>query len=224
MQIAAVHTFCKRVLITITRTMGQTHIYGQENVPRQGPVILAANHQSYLDPIVIATRFPRPIQAIAKKYLFKIPVFAQIIDWMGAFPVDPKAGLRGAIRASLEVLAMGRPLLIFIEGKRTRGVLEPPLAGVAMIARKSGAPVIPVLVTGTHKAFSPDRPGFHRSRFTVTFGKPMYFSAEDKRPDLDADARAVMAAVAALRAETPDAWPELQPEDFPQERGVKAAV
>lgn len=215
MQVAAVHTFCKRVLIAITRTMGPTHIYGQENVPREGPVILAANHQSYLDPIVIATRFPRPMQAVAKKDLFKIPVFAQIIDLMGAFPVDPKAGLRGAIRASVDILAKGRPLLIFVEGKRTRGFFGPPQAGVAMIARKSGAPVIPVLVTGTHKAFSPDHPGFHRSHFTVTFGKPMYFTNDEKKPDLDADAKSVMAAIAALRAETPNAWPELHEEDLP---------
>ncbi|HEY3413063.1 MAG TPA: lysophospholipid acyltransferase family protein [Armatimonadota bacterium] len=218
MQVAIVHNFCKRVLAVVTRTMGPIHIYGMENVPAEGPVIIASNHQSYLDPIVIALPFKRPMQAIAKKYLFKIPVFAQIIDLMGAFPVDPRSGLRGAIRASLEVLEKGRPLLIFVEGKRTRGVFEPPQAGVAMIARKSGAPVIPTLVTGTHKAFSPDHPGFHRSHFTVTFGKPMYFCSDEKRPDLDADARSVMAAIAALRAETPDAWPELHEEDLPPER------
>jgi hypothetical protein len=66
--------------------------------------------------------------------------------------------------------------------------------------------------------FGPDRPGFHRSHFTVTFGQPMYFTKDDKKPDLDADARSVMAAIAALRAETPDAWPELHEEDLPPER------
>ena len=218
MQVAIVHNFCKRVLAIITRTMGPIEVYGMENVPAGGPVIIASNHQSYLDPVIIASKFRRPLQAIAKKNLFKIPVFAQIIDLMGAFPVDPKSGLRGAIRASLEVLEKGRPLLIFVEGKRTRGVFGPPLAGVAMIARKSGAPVIPALVTGTHKAFSPDHPGFHRSRFTVTFGKPMYFCADEKRPDLNADATAIMAGIAALRAETPGAWPELHEEDLPSEQ------
>lgn len=218
MQVAIVHNFCKRVLVAITRTMGPTHVYGLENVPAEGPVILAANHQSYLDPIVIAARFGRPMQAVAKKDLFKIPVFAQIIDLMGAFPVDPRSGLRGAIRASLEVLDKGRPLLIFVEGTRTRGILGEPQAGVAMIARKSGAPVIPTLVTGTHNAFSPDHPGFHRSRFTVTYGKPIHFCSDEKHPDLNADAQAVMAAIAALRAETPDAWPELCEQDLPPAR------
>lgn len=216
-QVAIVHNFCKRVLAIITHTMGPIHIYGAENVPREGPVILAANHQSYLDPVVIAYRFPRPIQAVAKKQLFSIPVFAQIISLMGAFPVDQKGSVRAAIKASIEVLKRGRPLLIFVEGGRSRGVFMPPQAGVAMIARRSGAPVVPVLVTGTHKAFSPDHPGFHRSRFTATFGKPMYFPTDEKRPDLNADARSVMAAIAALRAETPDAWPELRESDLPAE-------
>ncbi|HEY3265666.1 MAG TPA: lysophospholipid acyltransferase family protein [Armatimonadota bacterium] len=218
------HNFAKTVLGNVTRALvGPVDIYGLENVPPSGPIILASNHQSYLDPIVISWKFPRPMRAMAKKQLFKIPIFGYLISVIGAYPVDQEGSPRAGIRSALAVLDEGYPFLIFVEGHRTRGPLGQVQPGAALIARKSGVPVVPVLVTGAHCSLSPDHPGMHRGHITVTYGQPMYFDKDEKRPDLAADAARILDAIAALRDVTPNAAPEIRAEDLPPERQSSAA-
>lgn len=148
-------------------------VTGIENVPASGPAILAGNHMSYLDPPVIGAAVPRPVRFMAKAELFKIPVFKQFLRSIQTFPVQRGAADRSAIRASLQVLANGDLMALFPEGTRNRtGEVLPPQKGVASIALRSGAPVIPVGITGTSVA-DRRRHGVRRPLIRVSFGPPV---------------------------------------------------
>jgi glycerol-3-phosphate dehydrogenase (NAD(P)+) len=132
------------------------HIYfrlsriGREHIPSEGPVIVAANHRSFLDPFVIATMVRRPMYYVAKKELFANRWLSWILSALGAFPVDRGAADGNMIETAKAILARGDVVLIFPEGTRTRpGSLGHPKRGVGRIALESGAPVVPVAVIGT---------------------------------------------------------------------------
>ena len=123
---------------------------GREHIPRRGPVILAANHRSFLDPFVIATMARRPMYYVAKKELFARRWQAWVLNALGAFPVDRGAADTDTIRTAKEILARGDIVLIFPEGTRVRpGALGTPHRGVGRLALETGAPVVPVAVIGT---------------------------------------------------------------------------
>src|SRR5436305_4593756 len=132
------------------------HIYfrmsriGREHIPADGPVIVAANHRSFLDPFVIATMARRPMYYVAKKELFMRRWQAWFLNALGAFPVDRGAGDGQMIDTAKAILARGDIVLIFPEGTRTRpGSLGKPKRGVGRLALETGAPVVPVAVIGT---------------------------------------------------------------------------
>jgi glycerol-3-phosphate dehydrogenase (NAD(P)+) len=132
------------------------HIYfrmsriGREHIPADGPVILAANHRSFLDPFVIACMSRRPLYYVAKKELFAHRVTAWFLNSLGAFPIDRGNADHDAMSTAREILQRGDAVLIFPEGTRTRpGTLGTPKRGVGRLALETGAPVVPVAVIGT---------------------------------------------------------------------------
>lgn len=148
-------------------------VTGLHRIPAAGAVIIAANHISLLDPPVIGCSLPaaRKVHFMAKIELFKIPVFGQIITALGAFPVRRGVSDRTAIRTALDILAQGKVIGIFPEGTRSKtGQLGRPAAGMAMLAVKSGAPVVPAMLLGTNKIFS--RECFF-PRIKIQFGEPV---------------------------------------------------
>jgi 1-acyl-sn-glycerol-3-phosphate acyltransferase len=156
---------------------GGLKIIGQENIPREGPVILAPNHVSFFDPPVVSCGSPRCVAFLAKEELFKPPVFGPLIRSLNAFPVKRGAGDTSAVRLALEKLAEGHCLIMFPEGTRGDGrTLGAMQSGVAMLAKKSGAQVVPVGVYGTHKILPKGKklPGF--SRLRVAYGKPFTYA------------------------------------------------
>ncbi|HEY3373927.1 MAG TPA: lysophospholipid acyltransferase family protein [Candidatus Aquicultor sp.] len=128
-------------------------ITGKENIPKKGPVILAANHMSYFDPIMIAfVGKPRPVNFMAKAELIKIPLLGRALKALHTFPVKRGLADKGAISYALKVLADGEVLLIFPEGTRHRdGKLGEPFSGVTSMALKTGTPIVPVGIIGTDK-------------------------------------------------------------------------
>ena len=103
---------------------------GREHIPAKGPVIVAANHRSFLDPFVIATMARRPMHYVAKKELFRRRWQAWILSALGAFPVDRGASDAEMIETAKEILAQGEIVLIFPEGTRIRpGSLGQPKRG-----------------------------------------------------------------------------------------------
>jgi 1-acyl-sn-glycerol-3-phosphate acyltransferase len=123
---------------------------GLAHVPRSGPVILAANHRSFLDPFVIATLSRRPMYFVAKKELFRKPLQRWFLNSLGAFPIDRGNADGDAMGTARMLLERGDGVVIFPEGTRTRpGGLGRPKRGVGRLALETGAPVIPVTVHGT---------------------------------------------------------------------------
>jgi glycerol-3-phosphate dehydrogenase (NAD(P)+) len=123
---------------------------GREHLPRSGPLLLASNHRSFLDPFVIGTLVQRPVYYMAKRELFEKPWQAWILNALGAFPVDRGAGDRDAMDTARAILARGDCVVVFPEGTRVRsGGLGDPRRGIGRLALETGAPVAPVAVIGS---------------------------------------------------------------------------
>jgi len=147
------------------------------NIPRQGAFILASNHISNLDPVLLGICSVRRIDFMAKIELFK-GALGFILPKLGAFPIKRGEADIGAVKETFKRLDKGRVVLIFVEGTRRIGN-EPSKAqaGAGFLAMKSGVPVVPVFVNGTDKVMAPGSKFFKRGRVTATFGEP--FSVED---------------------------------------------
>jgi 1-acyl-sn-glycerol-3-phosphate acyltransferase len=119
-------------------------VHGEEKTPEEGPLIVAANHRRFFDPVFVSMAVPRRVRWMAKKELFTFP-FTRFFYFIGAFPVDRKGGGRAALRTAMSFLAEGRTLGIFPEGtRRKEGVSPEAKSGAALLAARSGAPVLPV--------------------------------------------------------------------------------
>lgn len=177
-------------------------VKGRENVPRKGPLLVASNHISYLDPPVVGAAVLRILHYMAKSELFKIPVFNGLIRFLNAYPVRRGCPDRRALKYTLELLKMGEAVLTFPEGTRSKdGRLQPPEPGTGYIALLSKAPVLPVAVLGTNKALPPGCPFLLPRRVEVRIGKLLTF------PDLYGNVskgkvkeanRRIMEAIASL--------------------------
>jgi glycerol-3-phosphate dehydrogenase (NAD(P)+) len=123
---------------------------GARHVPRTGPVILASNHRSFLDPFIIGMLTRRPVYYVAKEELFRRSWQAWLLSSLGAFPVRRGVGDRDAIATAREILRRGDCVVIFPEGTRVRpGPLGRPRRGVGRLALETGARVVPVAIIGT---------------------------------------------------------------------------
>ncbi|MDF2501091.1 MAG: 1-acyl-sn-glycerol-3-phosphate acyltransferase [Anaerosporomusa subterranea] len=147
-------------------------VSGVENIPKTGGAVIASNHISLLDPPVLGVALPRRVHFMAKKELFANPVFAWVIEKLNAFPVQRGTADRVAIRKALSLLEQQELLGIFPEGTRSKtGALGNPEPGVALIAAKAGAPIVPTAIFGTNQV---GKCGFRLPRFAVAFGPPIY--------------------------------------------------
>lgn len=143
---------------------------GLHNLPEKGPVIIAANHVSMWDPLLVGVSSPRPIYFMAKAELFESRMGKLLFQSLHAFPVKRGAADRNAIRRGLEILAEGRVLGIFPEGTRRSEMADSSVhAGVAMLALKSNAVIIPAACIGTEKKI----PWGWKGGLTIKLGKPV---------------------------------------------------
>jgi 1-acyl-sn-glycerol-3-phosphate acyltransferase len=128
----------------------QERIYGTENVPLTGNLIVVSNHASDFDPLIVGSCMGRPVAFMAKEELFEIPIISPAITAFGAYPVKRGAGDRAAIRSAIESINKGWATGIFLQGTRTLdGKVTEPKLGAAMIAAKTQAPFLPVSIWGT---------------------------------------------------------------------------
>lgn len=147
---------------------------GRKNIPKKGPVILAGNHRSFLDPFLIGCLIRRPVYFVAKKELFDKRWQGWILNRLGAFPIKRGESDEEAMKTARGVLERGGALVIFPEGTRHRkGPLAHPKRGVGRLALETGAPVVPIAILGSENA----RRGFKIRPVWVRIraGKPLTF-------------------------------------------------
>lgn len=192
---------------------------GREHVPATGPVLLAANHVSVLDPVLIAAVTPREVSFLAKAELFDVPLLGGLIRRLNARPLRREGADPAALRTALRILEEGRVLLVFPEGTRgEEGVLRPARPGAGLLAVLSGAPLVPVYIRGSGRAWPRGRRWPRPGRVDVMFGPPLRLGggpAGDRKARYEAASREMMAAIARIKdaagSTAPDAVPP-QPE------------
>ena len=144
-------------------------------------VIVACNHCSNLDPLVVGCFFPRRLRYFAKEELFRSWFLGTSIRALGAVPVSrtSSASAAGALKGFMKLYQEGNDVLIFPEGGRSLdGNLQPLEAGVALVAAHEQAPILPVFIHGAFKAMPPGAHFVRPGKISVTFGKPLRFSEE----------------------------------------------
>lgn len=151
-----------------------------ERMIQTGPVILAMNHQSYLDPPLAGIACHRDIYFLARKTLLNIPVFGKILPKLNVIPVDQEGNDRSALKAMIRILRAGQGTLVFPEGGRTLdGELQPAQPGLGFIVAKTLAPVVPLRIFGAYEALPRGSARLHFHPITVVVGEPIYFTKED---------------------------------------------
>lgn len=150
---------------------------GEKNVPMEGGIIVAPNHLSHLDPPSVACGMKRQLTFMAKEELFR-GIFGKIIRSLGAFPVRRGETDTESIRKSIEFLNEGRALLVFPEGTRGDGKhLLPINRGVAMLAKRTGVPVVPVGIVGSHLILPKGQKKIKRHCLTLVYGEPFTYAS-----------------------------------------------
>ncbi len=163
---------------------------GVDRVPIDGAAIIAANHQSYLDPLLIGAVIPRELQFMARDSLFKQPLFARLIRSLNAFPVKRGSADLTAIKLSLRLLKDGKALLLFPEATRSAdGRIRSMQAGVVTLARRSGAPIVPAALEGAFRVWPRTARLPRPARVWVAIGEPI---TGDRLKDLDDEAAAAL--------------------------------
>ena len=139
------------VIAPILHFYFRSKVYGIENVPKQGPLVIVSNHASDLDPPIVSVSMRRPVAYMAKEELFDVPILKQVITLYGAYPVKRGSADRSAIRSAMNSLEQGWAAGIFLQGTRTSdGKITEPKLGAALIAGKAKVPLLPVSIWGTH--------------------------------------------------------------------------
>lgn len=197
------YEFCRRVCALVLILFFRYKPYRRERVPATGPLIIAANHQSYLDPPMVGCLLSqRGLTYVARAGLFKFKPFGWLIGAVGSVPLKEDEGDAGAIREFIRQLGMGRAVLIFPEGSRTRtGAMGPFKRGVALLVKKAKCPVQPVAVEGVFDAWP--RGGLPRpfvSRVAVMYGQPIAYD-ELMKDGADAALERLRREIDAMRLE-----------------------
>ena len=197
------YAILKPLTVVVMRLAFGLRSRGTEHVPAKGPVLLVANHVSFLDPPLVGGASPRPLTFLAKAELFRVPLFGGLIRRLNAQPLRREGGDAGALRTALRVLKSGGALLVFPEGTRGKGdILGPAKPGAGMLAVLGGAPVIPVYVSGSGRAWPRGRRFPRRANVTVTFGPPLPLTVgghASRKDDYEAVSRQMMSAITGLR-------------------------
>ena len=162
------YRFGKTVVTIILKPLFRIQTIGTESFPKDGGVLICANHIDNLDPPVVGLTSPRVIHFMAKEELFHVPILKQILPTINVFPVKRGMSDKGALKKGLKLLKEGEVLGLFPEGTRSKtGELGKGLAGAGFFALRTNAAVVPCAIIGPYKPFR---------KLKVVYGKPIDFS------------------------------------------------
>ena len=196
------YRFLYPIVNWLSRAAARVTVTGVEHMPRAGGVLLVSNHLSNYDPMIVAMCFKRILHFMGKAELYRNPVLRWICLQLQTFPVRRGEVDRAALRYAEELLRGGRVVAVFPEGHRSRtGNMQAAQGGIALLARRTGAPILPVAITGTQYLWPPAllrwRP-WRRPEVTITIGEPFTLPRAAGRAGNAAQTDLIMARVAAL--------------------------
>jgi 1-acyl-sn-glycerol-3-phosphate acyltransferase len=186
------------VVSPLLHTYFRGRIYGAENVPMKGRLLVVSNHASDFDPPIVSNCVGRPVAFMAKQELFQVPVLKQAIRLYGAYPVKRGAADRSALKAAMASVETGWATGVFLDGTRTDdGRIHDPKQGAAWLAAQTQATILPVCLWGSHEIFSQGK--FPRSvPLTVRIGSPIAPPASTDRAILTATTQQCADAINGL--------------------------
>jgi len=192
------YTLCK----TVANIGFRYRAFGQENIIEDGPAIMAANHQSYLDPPLVGITCRAELYFLARKTLFENKLFGSILSRVNALPVDLSGADLTAVRTVINLLKQGHRTVIFPEGTRSlTGQIQQARPGIGMIIAKTLAPVVPMRIFGSFQAW-PKGGKIKPYPVTVVVGKPIRFKKEElgakSREAYQKISEQVLATIAAI--------------------------
>jgi 1-acyl-sn-glycerol-3-phosphate acyltransferase len=179
-----VYTVARALLWPAVKIAFRQSCIGADNVPRHGAVLLVANHQSYLDPVLLGTLLPRVLDFVARDSLFTNPAFGWLIRELNALPIKRGQGDISAIKESLRRLKAGRAVLFFPEGTRSRdGRVARLQGGVISLARRAGVPIVPCAIEGAFEIWPRTSKIPRPAKVWVEYGRPIPPSTWDGLAD-----------------------------------------
>lgn len=177
---ACVRPFVRLIL----KTRYRLRVHGAGHVPRRGGVIFAANHASFIDPLVLDAVCPRRVVFMARQALFQVRWLGFIMRGMGTLPIDRRETEVG-IRRAVRLLKRGRAIMIFPEGGRQLSEeLGKAKPGVGFLAGSAQVPIVPVLLKGTRDALPPGAKRLRRAKIEVAFGPEIRYPSNRLSPDI----------------------------------------
>ncbi len=175
-----VYHFAYALSTIVARVLFDYQVVHRERIPNDGPLILAMNHESYLDPPLAGIACARPIFYLARKSLLKWPLLGPIFPKLNVVPVDQERADMSALKTVIRLVKAGGCTVVFPEGSRTLdGELQPAQPGLGLVIAKTLAPVVPMRIFGARAAFPRGgRPHLFK-KISVVVGEPMHFTAAD---------------------------------------------
>ena len=201
----AFRVFAHGLLKLIAKVCLNVSVEGMENFPQKGPLLIVINHIGDSDVPALISTLPFPPDALGKIELYELPVLGKLIDWYGVIWLHRGQADTRALRAALNGFAEGRMIVIAPEGRYSlTGALEEGSGGAAFLAYKSGAPILPIAITGTeNEIVYGQMKRFRRARVHVTVGKMFGLTgqAESRQEAVSLGTRQIMQALAGLLPE-----------------------
>src|SRR5882672_2309886 len=164
----------------VGRLFFRLRVVHRERMLQNGPVILAMNHQSYLDPPLAGITCDRAVYFLARRTLLDVPLLGRLLPKLNVIPVNQEGIDRSALKALIRVLRSGNATLVFPEGARTLdGNLQPAQPGLGLVIAKTLAPVVPMRIFGAHEAWARGSKKIRLHPITIVVGHPIFFTEAD---------------------------------------------
>ncbi|MFA5117169.1 MAG: lysophospholipid acyltransferase family protein [Candidatus Omnitrophota bacterium] len=191
------YSIARTLIILFLRFFCRFDVTGRENVPKKEGFILASNHLSILDPMVLGAACPRKLNFMAKYELFKNPLFSRCIRSVGAIPLKRGEADRSALKEGIRRLKNGAAVVLFPQGSRIPEGDATAQPGVVFLAFNSGVPIIPAFIKGTDSAMPKGARFIRPAKIMVSFGKPISIERRCK-PNYQEAAGDVMSRIREL--------------------------